>query len=176
MSYIYNYKSPIGMITLGSEDGLSLNDLSFESPEKESIQKISKECVYKNLDIFKETADWLDIYFTGREPDFTPSVKPEGSVFRQEVWELLIHIPFGETMAYSDLAKEMAIKRGLKKMSAQAIGGAMASNPIAIIIPCHRVIGKDGSLRGYGGGLDKKAYLLENEGISVSDLMKARRK
>jgi methylated-DNA-[protein]-cysteine S-methyltransferase len=108
--------------------------------------------------VFDETRRWLDLYFTGEKPDFTPQLAPKGTPFQQRVWEILLTIPYGKTVSYGDVARQIS-----PTMSAQAIGGAVGRNPIGIIIPCHRVIGADGSLTGYGGGLERKRWLLELE-------------
>ena len=110
-----------------------------------------------------EAKRWLDIYFSGREPDFTPPLHPVGSAFQQAVWALLLGIPYGETTTYGTLARKLAEKQGLTHMSAQAVGGAVGHNDISLIIPCHRVVGANGSLTGYAGGIDKKIKLLELE-------------
>ncbi|MCF0141790.1 MAG: methylated-DNA--[protein]-cysteine S-methyltransferase [Parasporobacterium sp.] len=121
------------------------------------------------LKIFTETKKWLDIYFSGKEPDFTPELKPECSPFRKMVWEIMLSIPYGGTMSYGEIADQVARARGIKKMSAQSVGQAVGHNAISIIIPCHRVVGADGSLTGYGGGLDKKIRLLELEGLEITE-------
>lgn len=108
---------------------------------------------------------WLDIYFSGRAPDFTPPLHPVGTPFQMEVWEILLTIPYGHSTTYGEIARQIAAQRGISRMSAQAVGGAVGRNKIDIIIPCHRVIGADGTLTGYTGGLDKKSRLLEIEGI-----------
>ena len=110
-----------------------------------------------------ETIQWLDVYFAGKEPDFTPSLHLIGSDFRQAVWNILLSIPYGRTMTYGQIAKQLAKNTGIDKMSAQAVGGAVGHNPISIIVPCHRVVGTNGSLTGYAGGLDKKIALLKLE-------------
>lgn len=113
--------------------------------------------------MLSEARRWLDVYFGGQEPDFTPPLHPAGSAFQQEVWGLLRRIPCGQTTTYGALAKRLAAERGLSRMSAQAVGGAVGHNVISIIIPCHRVVGTNGSLTGYAGGIDKKAALLRLE-------------
>ena len=118
------------------------------------------------LPVFEETCRWLECYFDGRMPDFTPPLAPQGTPFQQAVWELLRDIPYGGTMSYGQIATRLAADRGLRRMSAQAIGGAVGHNPIALIIPCHRVIGADGRLTGYAAGLDRKAALLALEGAA----------
>lgn len=112
-----------------------------------------------------DTVRWLELYFSGKQPDFLPPLKPKGSAFRQEVWKLLQKIPYGQTTAYKRIAEEIAAAHGQRSMSAQAVGGAVSHNPISILIPCHRVLGTDGSLTGYAGGLEVKKYLLRLEGI-----------
>lgn len=117
----------------------------------------------------KEAKRWLDIYFTGREPDFMPPLHPIGSAFRQSVWEILLQIPYGQTVTYGEIARQLADKQGIAKMSAQAVGGAVGHNEISVIIPCHRVVGTSGSLTGYAGGVDKKAALLKLERADMSN-------
>lgn len=113
----------------------------------------------------KLTALWFDEYFSGKIPDFLPPIKYNGTEFQKIVWDELLKIPYGKTVSYGELARIVALKRGKTKMSAQAIGGAVGNNHICIIVPCHRVIGKDGSLVGYGEGIDKKIWLLRFEGV-----------
>ena len=124
----------------------------------------------KNLAVFDQTRRWLDLYFSGREPGFTPALNPAGSAFRRAVWEILLKIPYGKTTTYGQIAREIAAARGLAKMSAQAIGGAVGHNEISIIIPCHRVIGAHGNLTGYAGGIDRKIKLLQLEGVDMRGL------
>lgn len=122
----------------------------------------------KELPVFAQTKKWLDIYFMGKAPDFTPPLSMEGiSPFRRRVWEIMLTIPFGQTMTYGNIAKLIEKETG-KRVSAQAVGGAVGHNSISIIIPCHRVVGAGGSLTGYAGGIDKKIALLKNEGVDVS--------
>ena len=122
----------------------------------------------KELSVFAQTKKWLDIYFTGKAPDFTPPLSMEGiSPFRRRVWEIMLTIPFGQTMTYGNIAKLIEKETG-KRVSAQAAGGAVGHNCISIIIPCHRVVGTGGNLTGYAGGIDKKIALLKNEGVDVS--------
>lgn len=113
--------------------------------------------------VFRRTEKWLDIYFAGRDPGFLPPLSTKGTPFQEEVWEILKEIPYGKTVSYGEIAMRIAEKRGIKRMAAQAVGGAVGRNPIAIIVPCHRVVGSDGSLTGYGGGLDRKVELLKLE-------------
>lgn len=155
--------SPMGEITLsGTSKGLTGLWLP---GQRGSVATLSPDISPGNLPVFEETVRWLELYFQGNIPNFTPDLNPQGSKFRQRVWELLLKIPYGETVSYGDIASVIAAERGISRMSAQAVGGAVGHNPISIIIPCHRVIGSDGSLTGYGGGLDKKIRLLGIEGI-----------
>ena len=124
----------------------------------------------QNTPVLSEAKRWLDIYFTGREPDFTPPLHPIGSVFRQAIWEILLQIPYGQTTTYGEIARQLAAKLGLPRMSAQAVGGAVGHNEVSIIIPCHRVVGTSGSLTGYAGGIDKKVKLLELEHTDMTEL------
>ncbi|WP_448916553.1 methylated-DNA--[protein]-cysteine S-methyltransferase [Eubacterium ramulus] len=162
MEYIHHYHSPLGGITMAS-DGEALTGLWFDG-QKYFAVTLSKEHEEKRLPVFEETDRWLDIYFQGKEPDFLPPVSfAGGSEFRQEVWKILLSIPYGKTMTYGEIAECIAKQRGLTRMSAQAVGGAVGHNPISIIVPCHRVVGTDGSLTGYAGGIDKKVGLLKLE-------------
>ena len=124
----------------------------------------------RNLAVFDQTKRWLDLYFSGREPGFMPALNPAGSAFRRAVWEILLKIPYGKTTTYGQIAREIAAARGLAKMSAQAVGGAVGHNEISIIIPCHRVVGTHGSLTGYAGGIDRKIKLLQLEGVDMRGL------
>ena len=118
--------------------------------------------------ILGDTKKWLDLYFSGEEPNFTPKLKLEGTEFRREVWKILLEIPYGETLSYKGIAEKLIASGKYERMSSQAVGGAVGHNPISIIIPCHRVVGTSGSLTGYAGGLARKVKLLELEGIDVS--------
>ncbi len=167
MQYIYHYPSPLGGITLCS-NGNALIGLWFDG-SKYFGSTITDKTEEKNLPVFNETKRWLDIYFSGAEPDFTPPLSLCGSEFRIAVWELLLTVPYGGTAAYGEIAARLARSRGLLRISAQAVGGAVGHNPISIIIPCHRIMGADGSLTGYAGGIDKKLALLKLERSSVTD-------
>ena len=162
MEYLSHYTSPLGGITLSS-DGQALTGLWFDG-QKYFAASLPVECQEKDLPIFNRTAEWLDLYFTGRDPGFTPELNMRTTPFRRAVWETLRTIPYGRTTTYSQIAAQVAKKKGLPHMSAQAVGGAVGHNAISIIIPCHRVLGADGSLTGYAGGLDKKKRLLALEG------------
>ena len=161
MQKIQTYKSPLGELTLVS-NGMALTGIWFESqkPLLQILQSPYEEC---NLPVFDDTRRWLDIYFEGRTPTFTPRLCPEGTNFRKQLWRDLLLIPYGETTTYGTLAKQAAIRLKKQKMSAQAIGGAVGHNPISIIIPCHRVVGANGTMTGYAGGIWRKEYLLKLE-------------
>lgn len=161
MEYTKEYQSPIGKILLSS-DGEHLTGLWFEE-QKYFGSTLDAEHKEKDLMIFDETAQWLDCYFGGKYPDFLPNLAPKGSEFRQLIWRILCEIPCGVTTTYGEIARIAAKRMGRKSMSAQATGGAVGHNPISIIIPCHRVVGTDGSLTGYAGGTEKKEWLLEQE-------------
>lgn len=161
MHYINHYNSPLGKITFASK-GKELTGLWFDG-QKYFASTLTKEYEQKNLPVFEQTAKWLDIYFSGKNPDFTSPLFLSSTSFRNEVWKILLTIPYGKIMTYGEIAKLMAENRGVEKMSAQAIGGAVGHNPISIIVPCHRVMGKNGSLTGYAGGVDIKEKLLKIE-------------
>ena len=166
MEYIYNYKSPLGDIRLSS-DGTSLIGLWFNK-QKYFADSLNEKYEFKSLPIFDETINWLDIYFSGKAPNFTPKIKMKTTDFRKSVWEIMLTIPYGETMTYGKIAKIIAKQKGLSKMSAQAVGGAVSHNSISLIIPCHRVVGTNGNLTGYAGGIDKKIKLLRLEKADMS--------
>lgn len=161
MIYTCHYDSPLGGITLTS-DGNALMGLWFDG-EKYFADALSQAQEQNDLPVFSQTRRWLDEYFSGKDPGFTPPLSIEATPFRKAVWKILLTIPYGKTMTYGQIAEIIADQRGLAKMSAQAVGGAVGHNPISLIIPCHRVIGTDGSLTGYAGGLDKKEFLLRLE-------------
>lgn len=151
------YRSPLGLMTLQS-NGEYLTGVSFGGYECGRKDKTASP-------VLEQTARWLDIYFGGKIPGFTPPVKLNVTPFCREVCEILQTVPYGQTVTYGEIAKIIAARRGIARMSAQAVGGAVHRNPVAIIIPCHRVIGSDGSLTGYAAGLDKKEKLLKIEKI-----------
>ena len=167
MQYITHYQSPLGGITISS-DGTALTGLWFDG-QKYFASTLGADYKEKDLPVFTETKRWLDIYFSGREPDFTPPLSLKGSAFRMAVWQILQSISYGQTITYGDIARQLAAQTGKKKMSAQAVGDAVGHNPISIIVPCHRVVGAGGSLTGYAGGIDKKVQLLELEGIDTTE-------
>lgn len=161
MEYISHYQSPLGKILLSADD-LGLTGLWFEGQKYYALH-LDKKYEEKELSLFKEVKKWLDIYFSGKEPDFEVPMHFKGTDFQKEVWDILCSIPYGKTMTYGEIAKQLAAKRGLGSMSAQAVGGAVGHNRISIIVPCHRVVGTNGSLTGYAGGIDKKIALLTLE-------------
>ncbi len=161
MQYISYYEFPLGKIVLAADD-IGLTGLWFEG-QKYFALYLEKEHEERELPIFEKVKEWLDIYFSGQEPDFQIPLHFTGTDFQNEVWEILYSIPYGKTTTYGAIAKQIAEKRGIKSMSAQAVGGAVGRNEISIIVPCHRVIGSNGRLTGYAGGLDKKTALLELE-------------
>lgn len=169
MQYTSHYTSFLGDILLAADD-VGLVGLWFDK-QKYYARHLDKENVEKETPILKETKRWLDVYFSGQEPDFSLPLHPAGTDFQQEVWVILGEIPYGKTMTYGDIANRIAHKRGLATMSAQAVGGAVGHNPISIIIPCHRVVGTNGSLTGYAGGIDKKIALLQLEKVDMTDLL-----
>lgn len=163
MQYISHYSSPLGNMLLAADEA-GLTGLWFEG-QKYFARCLDGEREEKEIPLFTETKRWLDIYFTGREPDFTLPLHLKGTEFQNEVWEILCSIPYGHTMTYGEIAKQLAAKRGISRMSARAVGSAVGHNKISILVPCHRVIGTNGSLTGYAGGIDKKAKLLALENL-----------
>ena len=168
MFFINKYSSPIGGITLAS-NGKELTGLWFDG-QKYFADNLPKEHEEKDLPIFAETKKWLDIYFSGKAPDFTPPVATDGiSSFRRRVWEIMLEIPFGKTLSYGEIAKRIERETG-KRASAQDVGGAVGHNSVSLVIPCHRVVGANGSLTGYAGGIDKKIALPKREGADMTKL------
>ncbi len=161
MKYVNYYQSPLGNILLAA-DAIGLTGLWFEG-QKHHARGLNNNYESKNMPVFEKTKHWLNIYFSGIAPDFTPPLHLVGTDFQKDVWEILLKIPYGHTTTYSGIAKEISAKREMKNMSAQAVGGAVGHNPISIIVPCHRVIGSNGNLTGYAGGIDRKTALLEIE-------------
>lgn len=166
MQYISHYESPIGRILLAADE-VGLTGLWFEG-QKYFALYLDKEHEEKELPVFQDVKRWLDIYFSGKEPGFTVPIHFTGTEFQNEVWAILYSIPYGKTMTYGEIAKKIAKKKGLEHMSAQAVGGAVGHNEISIIVPCHRVVGANGSLTGYAGGIDKKVKLLTLEKVDMS--------
>ena len=165
MTYKYMYQTPENFSNMiMNSDGEYLTGLFFENSKDDTTKWANFE--EKDLPVFKETIKWLDTYFDGKIPEFTPKYRIENlTSFRREVIDILNSIPYGKTLTYNDIANTIAKKRGISKMSAQAVGGAVGENPICIIVPCHRVIGKNSNLTGYGGGMKNKIALLKLEKI-----------
>ena len=165
VEYVCHYDSPLGGITMRI-DGAALTGLWFDGQRffPDVFATVHEE---KPPAVFDETRRWLDVYFSGRDPGFVPPLNMDlnrnATPFRKAVWEILLTIPFGKTMTYGEIARILAARNGLRRMSAQAVGGAVGHNPVALIVPCHRVVGAGGSLTGYGGGLERKRRLLERE-------------
>jgi methylated-DNA-[protein]-cysteine S-methyltransferase len=184
VQYVKKYRSPIGMFTLASDGdhltGLWLKGQKYfgatltndEIDKKGEIGEIGGvgevDDSANKLPLFHLVEQWLDAYFQGKQPELSLPLAPKGSPFRQNVWDILCQIPYGEVITYGDIAKKMAQKLGKDTMSAQAIGGAVGHNPISIIIPCHRVVGANGSLTGYAGGIENKIKLLELEQVDLT--------
>ncbi|MGN5883384.1 MULTISPECIES: methylated-DNA--[protein]-cysteine S-methyltransferase [Staphylococcus] len=166
MIKISDYPSPIGLLTLMSEDDVLTGvyypgQINKDNPHYEKVQ-------INEVPVLQKTSLWLDAYFKGENPEIDFKYHASGTEFREQVWEELTKIPYGETVTYGSIAQKIAKLRGKTKMSAQAVGGAVGSNPISIIIPCHRVVGHNRKLTGYGGGLDNKRYLLQCEHHDLS--------
>ena len=173
MTYIQHYDSPLGGILLAADE-IGLTGLWFEG-QKYFARDLSDVRIEQETPVLAEAKRWLDIYFTGKEPDFLPPLHPTGSEFRKAVWEILLQIPYGQTTTYGEIARQLAEKQRLARMSAQAVGGAVGHNEISIIIPCHRVVGTNGSLTGYAGGIDKKIWLLKHESADMEGLFMPKR-
>lgn len=156
MLFLTHYASPLGPILLAADE-TGLTGLWFEA-QKYFPSFLGVDYQEKETPVLTETVRWLDVYFSGKDPDILPPLHPQGSPFRQAVWNILLTIPRGQTMTYGEIARRLGVH------SAQAVGGAVGHNPISILIPCHRVVGSDGSLTGYAGGLDRKTRLLQLEG------------
>ncbi len=165
MQYISKYDSPVGRILL-TADNEGLSGLAFEG-QRYFEQYLTADKEERELPIFIEAKKWLSIYFSGKVPGFKIKLHLMGTAFQKEVFELLCGIPYGKTVTYGEIAKILAERHGINRMSAQAVGGAVGKNRISIIVPCHRVIGSDGSLTGYAGGLNRKRELLRLEGIDL---------
>ena len=165
MKYLHYYESPLGRITVAS-DGAAVTGLWFEG-QKYYGAGIPDSAMEEERPEFHRVDLWLDRYFAGEDPGTDPGavppLAPKGTPFQRSVWQILRAIPYGETVTYGEIAGQIARKRGLASMSAQAVGSAVGRNPISILIPCHRVIGADGRLTGYAGGLWRKEALLRLE-------------
>lgn len=168
MVYTCKYKSLIGDILLAADE-IGLTGLWFGG-QKYFANTLLEDYVPQETKILTEAKKWLDVYFSGEEPNFTPPLHPNGSTFRKAVWQILLDIPYGQTITYGEIARRIAVMKNTSQMSAQAVGGAVGHNEISIIIPCHRVVGTNGSLTGYAGGIDKKISLLKLERTDMSRL------
>lgn len=166
MTFIRYYSSPLGGILLAADE-FGLTGLWLDG-EKYFADNLPAEHAKQETPILAETRRWLDLYFSGKEPDFMPPLHPIGSPFRLAVWSILQQIPYGETTTYGEIARELTRRGGPPRMSARAVGGAVGHNKISILIPCHRVVGASGSLTGYAGGMEKKRRLLELEHADMS--------
>lgn len=162
MHFTTKYQSSVGELLLGADE-IGLTGIWLEN-DKYFALNLSSEHIEKEIPVLTEAKRWLDIYFTGKEPNFMPPLHMLGTDFQKEVWEILRTIPYGKTTTYRAIAKKIAKKRGLAEMSSQAVGSAVGRNELSIIVPCHRVVGTNGSLTGYAGGIDKKIQLLKLEG------------
>lgn len=162
MMYTYHYQSPLGVMLLAADE-VGLVGLWFEG-QKYFAYQLGDDAVEQDRPIFKQTKKWLDTYFSGKNPDFDIPIHFIGTAFQKDVWNILRSIPYGKTMTYGEIAVLVAKKRNITRMSAQAVGGAIGHNKISVIIPCHRVVGTNGNLTGYAGGIDKKIQLLTLEG------------
>lgn len=168
MLYYKKAASPLGEITLRS-NGEALTGLWFADDKHYGAKDIAGAAL-ADLDVFMQAEAWLAEYFAGRESKVSVPLKLQGSEFQMQVWRLLQDIPYGRLVTYGDIAKKIAAQKGLARMSAQAVGGAVGHNPLCIIVPCHRVVGANGSLTGYGGGMWRKVRLLELEKVDMSKL------
>lgn len=166
MIYVNQYDSPFGGILLAS-NGEALSGLWFDG-QKYFGDTLPEQYEEKELPVFLETKRWLDFYFQGKEPNYTPPLSFSATPFRRAVWEILLSIPYGRTMTYGEISQKIAKQYGVSRMSAQAVGGAVGHNPISIIVPCHRVVGTNGSLTGYAGGINKKIGLLTLEKVDMN--------
>ena len=166
MTFIQHYNSPLGGILLAADE-IGLTGLWFNG-QKYFARSLPAGYTEQNTPALSEAKRWLEVYFTGKEPDFMPPLHIVGSACRRAVWEILLQIPYGKTTTYGEIARQLAKKQKLPRMSAQAVGGAVGHNEISIIIPCHRVVGTNGSLTGYAGGIEKKIKLLELEHTDMS--------
>lgn len=175
MEYKSLYESPVGTIILTS-DGKFLTGLWFTTSRFLDLRKVEIEQVRDELKIFNISKNWLERYFKGEQPDINEvPIKLIGTEFSKKVWEILKAIPYGKTITYGDIAEKIAKEKGIKRMSAQAVGHAVGYNPISIIIPCHRVIGANGNLTGYGGGIETKIGLLKHERVNIDKLYRPKK-
>ena len=179
--YTSQFNSPLGTITVACDDeaiiGLWFNGQRHFGNILPSKTVEIGENEFRTLTVggkaralLEEARRWMDVYFSGQEPDFLPPLRYDSTPFRKAVCDIMLTIPYGKTMTYGEIADMIAAERGIEKMSAQAVGGAVGHNPISLMIPCHRVVGTNGSLTGYGGGINRKVKLLELENADMTDL------
>lgn len=161
MFHTANYVSPLGEILLAADE-IGLTGLWFKG-QKYFARGLGEAREESSLPVLDRAKQWLDLYFAGKAPDFSIPLHLLGTPFQQQVWELLLAIPYGQTRTYGQLAGQLAEKRGLEHMAARAVGSAVGRNPVSIIVPCHRVVGSAGKLTGYAGGVQRKAALLRLE-------------
>lgn len=173
MTYTSRYASPLGDIILACDED-ALIGLWFNG-QKYCGSTLPAGTQEQERPLLREVKEWLDIYFSGRQPDFLPPLRYDATPFRKAVCDIMRTIPYGQTMTYGEIAARMARQRGLEKMSAQAVGGAVGRNPISLMIPCHRVVGTNGSLTGYAGGIRRKVKLLELEHADMTGLFVPKR-
>ncbi len=166
MAYTDHVDSPLGGITLAS-DGENLTGLWFDG-QKHFADFPEAVHAERDLPVFGQARRWLDTYFAGREPDFTPPLRMKTTAFRKAVWEILLTVPYGTTVTYGEIARRLAEQMRVPRMSARAVGGAVGHNAISLIIPCHRVVGSDGSLTDYAGGIQRKVWLLQLEKAEIA--------
>ncbi|MBR1825457.1 MAG: methylated-DNA--[Alphaproteobacteria bacterium] len=163
MDFVWHYQSPLGAMTMAG-NGTDITGLWFDG-QKYFAATVGTECIEKKIPVFERTIQWLDCYFGGQQPDFTPRLLLPSTPFRYSVCKIMLRIPFGQTITYGDIAAKISAQNNLRTMSARAVGNAVGHNPISLIIPCHRVLGANGKLTGYAGGLERKKQLLMLEKI-----------
>ncbi|MDR1163325.1 MAG: methylated-DNA--[protein]-cysteine S-methyltransferase [Candidatus Accumulibacter sp.] len=169
MFYSTTHASPLGRITLAS-DGTNLVGVWFDGQKYFAATLKGTVEEDPGVPVFDSAKKWLDAYFAGKNPALSGlPLAPAGSTFRKAVWDILREIPYGQCTTYGEIAKTMAARMGKKNMSSRAVGGAVGHNPISIVIPCHRVVGANGNLTGYAGGIDRKVKLLELEGVQKTE-------
>ncbi len=168
MTYTQTYSSPLGEVLLSADD-MGLSGLWFAG-QRYFARTLPPGAVSRETPVLTASKRWLDCYFSGKRPDFLPPLHLIGTDFQQAVWNLLLEIPYGQTVTYGALARTLAQQLGKPAMSAQAVGAAVGRNPVSIIVPCHRVVGADGNLTGYAGGVERKLQLLQLEGADLTRL------
>lgn len=165
MQYISHYTSPLGELLIAADD-IGLTGLWFAG-QKYYARGLDTEHEERESPAIVSAKHWLDVYFAGQQPDFTPPLHLVGTDFQTAVWDILLTVPYGETLTYGEIAARIAVQQGRGHMSAQAVGGAVGRNPVSIIVPCHRIVGKSGDLTGYAAGVEKKTSLLRLENAAL---------